>query len=359
MTKISTCRLSDSCTKVTAAWLNSFRPAWKLEVLIPTKVCRVATVCDTLKSISSFLQAYRAHKPTVLCLRKGKHLSEELKPWSMQCRTSAESFKALQGNYPLEHLTEHELKIPVHEACESILDVCRTYRVPGIDAIEEEAEKARGRLSVIEACAYSTSHWLPMFEWMGNLINSATSDRHAPPQLILSQCKSQLMEIISEHGDGIAQSYGILWQIVGAEVMETIAPALKIPIPETATETGVGTETDVDIETETATPHFRTIHSSNTSPYDHVQTTSTPWYTFLLILIGLAFNCRINPAEVCQRLNEYSFNNATFTNQHQGCTTSLRNMVGTMHEEVQDLKRKAVAIYSDCSPSIQDLLSVP
>ena len=143
-------------------------------------------------------------------------------------------------------------------------------RLDGITAVADH------KLQTIESITYSAWVYVPMLQWLAKLVHMARCCR-----LDITKHFHNLVSVVLTHGNHICQSYGMLMDILGKEVMKMVDPYLH------------------------NTPFLASQPlSCDCMPYDHPNTVLTPFYTFIISLLAQARGFPINYPEVGRKLIE-------------------------------------------------------
>ena len=176
------------------------------------------------------------------------------------------------------------------------------------------------KLLTIESISYSAWAYMLMLQWLAMLVHMA---RHS--KLDLAKYSGSLVSVVLTHKDHIFQSYEMLVDILGEEVMKLVDPLLQ------------------NISTSVRTQG--SPYSSNS--YNHPNTILGAFYTFIISLLAQSHGYPIDSTEVGRRLIDVFYNNQDLYNcQIRSCVSAARKMAHAMSTEVENLRKSIERSYS-------------
>ncbi len=272
----------------------------------------------TLQSISTFAAGYHAHiqtraesksfdvdalKPHVEeCLDSFTQFNKVLMPtrWNVSSRRRIQERQAERKD---------PVGTPANNACRCVTDICSglmdSHQLNNIIA------EVGCKLRTIESVTYSAWAYVPMLQWLAMLVHMVRFCR-----LDITKYLHDLVSVIDTHKNHISQSYGMLTEILGKEVMKTVDPLLN-NMPFQASQ----------------------LSPPNTTSYNHPNTILTPFYTFMISLFAQANGYPIDYPEVGKKLIEILFSDKIYNCQTHYSIDAVRKMAQAMSAEVETLKQ--------------------
>ena len=286
----------------------------------------------SLQSICAFTEGF--HTRLRIVADSDSFDVDMIRPWVDKCLDSSAQFnKALMPTQwntvfrkriqQLHDERKDPVGVPAQNACKSITDICKGL-MDG-DCLDSITASVGRKLFTIESISYSAWAYMLMLQWLAMLVHMA---RHS--KLDLAKYSGSIMSVVLVHKDHIFQSYEMLVDILGKEVMKIVDPLLQ----------------DTLASVFPGSPH-------NPNSYNHPNTILAAFYTFIISLFAQSHGYSIDSAEVGRRLIEVLYEQDSYSCQIHSCVRAARKMAHATSTEVENLKK---AVERSCSSFAQRVI---